>query len=155
VVHKAIKSSADKLQIPALKELSAIPDLVALSIVRFALENCDPIFKDWLSDHTAFFINVVKEEICGQPVAITMKWDDLIIRCEWKWTIEKVFSSDQSHKDLIIDLTKTYPLQFDALLVKEILSSSSVSEEKVKQIIVEKTVQWRERIIKWRSDRLK
>ena len=43
-----------------------------------------------------------------------MKWDDLIIRCEWKWSIEKLFEEDQTHKDLVMGLTKTYPLQFDA-----------------------------------------
>ena len=88
VVHKEIRDAADKLKIPALKELSKIPDLVALNIVRFTLENCDPVFKDWLEDNTAYFKTVVKEELCDKPAAKSMKWDDLIIQCEWKWTIE-------------------------------------------------------------------
>jgi hypothetical protein len=88
VVHKEIRNGADKLKIQALRELSKIPDLVALNIVRFALENCDPTFKDWLEDHPDYFNNIVKEELCDKPATKSMKWDDLIIRSEWKWSIE-------------------------------------------------------------------
>jgi ABC-type proline/glycine betaine transport system ATPase subunit len=64
VVHKEIRDLADKLKIQKLKELSKIPDLVALNIVRFVLENCDNIFKDWLEDHPDYFNTIVKDEVC-------------------------------------------------------------------------------------------
>jgi len=84
VVHKEIRDLADKLKIQKLKELSKIPDLVALNIVRFVLENCDSVFKEWLEDHPDYFNTIVKDEVCEKPSAKSMKWDDLIIRCEWK-----------------------------------------------------------------------
>lgn len=94
VVHKEIRDLADKLKIQKLKELSKIPDLVALNIVRFVLENCDNIFKEWLEDHPDYFNTIVQDEVCDQPSAKSMKWDDLIIRSEWKWTIEQLFEKD-------------------------------------------------------------
>lgn len=155
VVHKQIRDMADKLKIPKIKELSKIPDLIALNIVRFVLENCDPAFKEWLEDHPDYFNTIVREEVCDKPAAKSMKWDDLIIRCEWKWSLEQLFEQDQTHKEVVMDLTKVYPLQFDAILAKEILNDGDITEDKIKEASVKKSEEWKTRLHKWRSDRLK
>ena len=139
---------------PSLRELSTVPDLIGLSVVRFTLENMDAIFKDWLEDNISYFITMLNEEIFNQSCVKSLKWDDLILRLEWKWSIESIFKKDyQDHKELILNLAKQFPLQFDATLVKEILESGEVSEEKIKEAA--EGQEWKDRFAKWRSDRLK
>lgn len=45
-----------------------------------------------------------------------------------------------------MDLTKVYPLQFDAQLVKEILADGEITQEKIKEASVTKSEEWKARV---------
>jgi hypothetical protein len=58
------------------------------------LENSDAKFKDWLEDHADYFIDIIKNELIDHNIT-GMKWDDLILRCEWKWDIHLAIRQSQ------------------------------------------------------------
>jgi len=52
-----------------------------------------------------------------------MKWDDMILRVEWKWQIKKYLDNsllDESRKNFILDMTSDYPEKFDGLMLSKI-----------------------------------
>ena len=80
------KYATFELRVPELNDLSKLSDLSALTIVSLTLENGDDKFDQWLQDNHAFFIEFVKEELIDKNL-VGMKWDDMILRIEWKFNI--------------------------------------------------------------------
>lgn len=77
------------MKIPKLSELNIkINDLQALNILRFVLENGDDVFMEKLDDYVDQFIEEAVNELAGRSKQ-GVKWDDFILRCEWKWAIEQ------------------------------------------------------------------
>ena len=88
MIRQDIRKFATKLKIPKLLELNKINDLEALNILRFVLENGDPIFLEWVDENTDNFNDFIRNEVDGQNKK-GVKWDDVILRVEWKWKVEK------------------------------------------------------------------
>lgn len=85
VIRKDIRNLAvTRLQTPELVALSKLADKDALHLAKLVLENSDAIFNKWLEDEPQFFMDFVKNELCGQDIT-GLKWDDVIVRVEWKW----------------------------------------------------------------------
>ena len=84
-VRKDIRKYASiKLKQPVMtEELSKMSDLTALTVVKNALENGDEKFDNLLEENPWFFIDHVQNELCGKNI-VGMKWDDLILKVEWK-----------------------------------------------------------------------
>ena len=115
VVRREINQQSTKLSIPELTELSKLADLKALMITKFAIENGDVKFFKFLKDNSQFFIDIIKDELCGQSLQ-GMKWDDLILRTEWKWSIIQGLEQDSELdgiKEDVISLTVSHPQMFD------------------------------------------
>mmetsp|Transcript_18841 Transcript_18841/g.32183 ORF Transcript_18841/g.32183 Transcript_18841/m.32183 type:complete len:562 (-) Transcript_18841:652-2337(-) len=83
IVRKEIRDKAQSLRLSQLLELSRLADLQALMIVKSTLENSDDKFQRRLAKDQGFFIEIVRNELCDKDVR-GMKWDDLIVRTEWK-----------------------------------------------------------------------
>lgn len=85
VIRKDIRSLAvRRLQTPELVALSQLADKDALHLAKLVLENSDVVFNKLLEDEPQFFLDFVKNELCGQDIT-GLKWDDVIVRVEWKW----------------------------------------------------------------------
>jgi len=87
-----------KLKTPELNQLSLLTDLKALTVVKFTLENGDAKFDEFLRDHPEFFLDMVRNELVDKNI-VGLKWDDLIVRCEWKfnlseWLLESEFKEN-------------------------------------------------------------
>ena len=119
-VRKNIRKYAKDFNIPTLNELSKLADLAALTVAQFVLENADSLFKEVLRKDPALFVSVVKNELCDKNIK-GLKWDDLIIRHEWKLSI-KEFIETQSltdeKKKLIMELTENIPCEFDTKIIE-------------------------------------
>mmetsp|Transcript_20905 Transcript_20905/g.32373 ORF Transcript_20905/g.32373 Transcript_20905/m.32373 type:complete len:256 (+) Transcript_20905:3182-3949(+) len=86
VVRRDIVNRARVLEVEALNELAKLSDLKALLIAKYALDNCDERFRALLREDAEIFLGIVRDELCGKNVN-GMKWDDLILRVEWKQQI--------------------------------------------------------------------
>lgn len=119
-VRKDIRKLVDDIKAPALKELSKLADLQALTVAKFALENRDKKFEAVLKANPELFNSVVKNELCEKNIK-GMKWDDLIIRHEWKYSIVKYLeehSLTEDKKKVVLTLTETIPCEFDETMIK-------------------------------------
>lgn len=102
-------------------ELNKINDLQALNILRFVLENSDPIFVDWLEDNIDYFNDIIRNEVADQNKQ-GMKWDDVILRCEWKWKIQQALVTHKQSDEVVksvMKLTIQYLFMFDAMVLNQ------------------------------------
>jgi len=121
VIHLDIRKYSTKLKIPKLVELNKINDLQALNILRFVLENSDPIFVDWLEDNIDYFNDIIRNEVADQNKQ-GMKWDDVILRCEWKWKIQQALVTHKQSDEVVksvMKLTIQYLFMFDAMVLNQ------------------------------------
>ena len=120
LIRKDIRNLAMmRLQTPELVALSKLADKDALHLAKLVLENSDAIFSKWLEDEPQFFLDFVKNELCGQDLA-GLKWDDVIVRVEWKWKFH-TWVDEQDDADYapeakahLKSMTASKPLEFDS-----------------------------------------
>ena len=117
-----------RLQTPELVTLSKLSDKDALHLAKLVLENSDNIFNSWLEQEPQFFIDFVSNELCGKNIT-GLKWDDIILRIEWKWTFFNWIDKQDDNlynpeaKDYLRKLTMDMPLVFDGVTFEESLTS--------------------------------
>jgi len=62
--------------------------------------------------HHEVFTDIIKNELCGKNIN-GMKWDDLILRFEWKVDIKSALinsgSESQGAVDLVMQMAAQYP----------------------------------------------
>lgn len=119
VIRKDIRHLAvARLQTPELVALSQLADQAALHLAKLVLENSDAVFSKWLEEEPQFFIDFVKQELCGHDVR-GLRWDDVIVRVEWKWQfytwVEAQDDADYTAeaKEHLRACTARRPLEFD------------------------------------------
>ena len=155
-VRKNIRKYATiDLKVLELNQLSKLSNLAALTVVSLALENGDAIFDNWLSEEHEFFNNFVKNEICEQNVN-GMKWDDLILRVEWKWALYQDMQSskfDQTIKNFVMKMSAEYPEQFNIQSINRLGTVPVIEADFVSMIIGEDD--FKERYSPNRAERLK
>jgi len=103
------------------EQLSKLSDLTALTVVKFALENGDDKFDQLLQDNPQFFIDIVKNELCDKKI-IGMKWDDLILKCEWKLNVVQYIEDDVTDEDrqkFLLNMAAALPEQFDEQIIQK------------------------------------
>jgi len=155
-VRKNIRKYATiDLKVLELNQLSKLSNLAALTVVSLALENGDAIFDNWLSEEHEFFNNFVKNEICEQNVN-GMKWDDLILRVEWKWALYQDMQSskfDQTIKNFVMKMSAEYPEQFNIQSINRLGTVPVIEADFVAMII--RDDDFKERYSPNRAERLK
>ena len=126
-----------------------------MTVVSLALENGDATFDNWVSEEHEFFNDFVKNEICDNYI-IGMKWDDLILRVEWKWALYQAMQSskfDQTIKNFVMKMSAEYPEEFDILSINRIGTVPVIEADFVSIVIKEDD--FRERYSPIRAERLK
>jgi len=134
VIRKDIRNLAVmRLYTPELVALSKLADKDALILAKLVLENSDAIFNKWLEDEPQFFMDFVKDELCGQDIA-GLKWDDVIVRVEWKWKFYAWVNSAKDAdytpeaKEYLRSMTTSKPLEFDGETFERMLGLSGKAE---------------------------
>lgn len=140
---------------PKLNALTKFSDLTALTIVSLALENGDSKFDEWLQDEPDFFMDFVRDELVDHNL-VGIKWDDVILRVEWKWSIKRYLDNspyDQTVRNFLLRMTAKYPEKFDGFTISNLGPKPSVIEDEfVKRIDDD---DFKERYHDIRADRLK
>lgn len=95
--------------------------------------------------------------MCGKKLA-GIKWDDLILRIEWKAGIVKyVESLSVKGAESIVDATVKFPCKFDKQIVQQTISSHAgwFSVKAIEADIKENAAEFNKRYSKVRAERLK
>lgn len=94
------------------------------------IEFADSKFFSWLEVNFEFFRNIVETELLSNTEKVkSLRWDDLIIRCEWKKDIVDYIDQNQvSSKDEILLVSVDKPCSFDVQTLKEMTEQDGVSE---------------------------
>ena len=129
----------------------------ALLLAKLAIENADEEFHELLKERTDLFCQVVINELCNKKLA-GIKWDDLILRIEWKAQIVKyVDSLSVKGAETIIDATVLFPCKFDKQVIQATISKQSgwFSIKDIEAEIKAHSADFNKRYSKVRSERLK
>jgi len=129
--------------------------LSALTVVKFALENGDSKFHEFLKDFPEFFLEMVRNELIDKKI-VGMKWDDLILRVEWKYNLmEWLKTSDfkEYARAFIQKKSIDHPCQFDSQSLINIYGMGFLNEKEFKGAIEKDD--FKERYAPVRSQRLK
>lgn len=114
-----------------------LSDLTVLKLLKETVDNADEKFQEWLEENTDLFCKIVNEELLNKDAAKNIRWDDLIIRCEWKK--ELLASLDQFDAktcELIEQASLKYPCQFDIDTLYQIQAQNvSITETNLMQTI--------------------
>lgn len=144
------------MKVPELSELSKLSDLDALTIVSLVLENGDEKFDNWLTDYFEFFIDYVKQELIDKKLT-GIKWDDVILRVEWKWTIKDRLENsefNQTERAFIMQMTSIFPEGFDLKTLEGEEKTLSIIQEEFEDLI-KRDQYFKQRYNRVRSARLK
>jgi ABC-type oligopeptide transport system ATPase subunit len=102
VTRKGVRDQAAALKIPELEVISKLSDLSALLISKNALEFGDPKFKELLRCNPDLFNDIVSKDLATQSTK-GVKWDDLVLRFEWR---HKLLQQVEAHDSLKANLTE-------------------------------------------------
>lgn len=72
-----------------------------LKVLKETVENADNQFLQWLEVNLRLFCNIVENDLLGKTKSI--RWDDLIIRCEWKADILKFIEESNIGPSQVLD----------------------------------------------------
>lgn len=88
---------------------------MVLKLIKEMIEFADSKFFSWLEVNFEFFRNIVETELLSNTEKVkSLRWDDLIIRCEWKKDIVDYIDQNQvSSKDEILLVSVDKPCSFD------------------------------------------
>ena len=74
----------------------------------------------WLEKNITIFLNIIEKELDDKNCK-SMRWDDLIIRCEWKTKMIKYAKEKSLNTQKNIDFaTEILPCSFDEILLESI-----------------------------------
>ena len=129
----------------------------ALLLAKLAIENADEDFHEILKERTDLFCQVVVNELCNKKLT-GIKWDDLILRVEWKnQIINYVDSLSVRGSSMIIDATVKHPCKFDQTIIQSAITKQSgwlTMKDIEKEIELHKD-EFNKRYGKVRAERLK
>lgn len=71
--------------------------MTILKLVKETIEFADLKFISWLNDNCDLFGSIIEDELLkNMQQAKSIRWDDLIIRCEWKKEVlDKIDTRDK------------------------------------------------------------
>ena len=124
---KALK----KVTAERIEQLSKISDLIVLKIVKETVENADAKFQDWLEANTELFCSVIEKELLGQESkAKSIRWDDLIIRCEWKKEVLDFVDANEMtpSREAVEQATVSMTCQFDTQILSLLANQPRVTQ---------------------------
>ena len=90
-----------------------------------ALQFADSDFKKCLKKSCSVFVDIISKEPNGQSIK-GIKWDDLIVRTEWKVALISFFDSEprlQNFKEEFFTVLAVHPCQFDEQELREALEN--------------------------------
>lgn len=98
-------------------------DLNVLKLLKETIEFADQKFLLWLKSNFLHFCKIVDEELLrNEQQAKSIRWDDLIVRCEWKQEI--MYFVDQNgitSREHINQVAVEKPCSFDIDTLNDII----------------------------------
>lgn len=87
-----------------LEKTTQNTNLVVLKLIKETVENSDEKFKKWLQDNIEMFSGMIEMELMDKAYnAKSIRWDDLIIRAEWKKEISDFLDKNYEDSRLIFE----------------------------------------------------
>ena len=106
-----------------LERLTKISDLVVLKLMKETVENADQKFQQWLEQNIDLFCAMIEMELIDQQTkSKSIRWDDLIIRSEWKKEIIEFLDNNYAESRHIFEAaTVDMPCQFDTKTISQLI----------------------------------
>lgn len=105
-----------------LELLTKISDLIILKLVKETIENADQKFQQWLEENIDMFCSIIETELLNKSSSKSIRWDDMIIRSEWKKEIMDFLDKNPSESRHIFEgATVDLPCQFDTKTISQLI----------------------------------
>lgn len=143
----------------SLEQLAKISDLVILKLVKETVENADAKFQQWLEENIEMFCSMIEMELLDQrSKAKSIRWDDLIIRSEWKKEIIDFLDNNYADSRHVFEAAAVdMPCQFDTKTISQLIfqDDQEITEELFENTVRSQERAFNERFKKRKLDRFK